>query len=361
MKILHLDTERSWRGGQGQVLNLNRELSRAGIATHLVARSGGELLRRALAEGLSAEGLALRGEWDLCSAWRLSRLLKNGGFTHLHLHSSHAQGIGVIAAMMAGFENVVATRRVDFPIKRKFFNRVKYGPRIARFVAISKVIRGLLADCGVPPDKIRLVHSGVDTEKTKAGSGAAFRREFGLGDGEILVGNIAHLAHHKGQIHLVEAIPAVLKAHPKVKFAIVGNGELMGELQNRAAALGLGENLIFTGFRKDVDAIMDALDIFVMPSVMEGLGTIVADALAAKKPVVVTDAGGIPEIVDDGVDGLVVPAGDPAALAGGIIRLLGDGKLREKLACSGRAKALAKFSAKAMMEGNLAVYRELSR
>jgi glycosyltransferase involved in cell wall biosynthesis len=304
--------------------------------------------------------MALRGEWDLFSASRIARLLKTGGFTHLHLHSSHAQGIGLVAARLAGFKNVVVTRRVDFVPSNHLLNRWKYGTGVARFVAISLAIRQILIDFGVGAEKIRLVHSGVDPDKTRPGSGEEFRRELGLSPGDLLVGNISHLADHKGHKYLIDAIPAVLASCPSARFVIVGSGELEEQLKARANSLGLGEKLVFTGFRRDVDAIMDALDIFVMSSHLEGLGTIVMDALAARKPVVVTDAGGIPEIVENEKHGLVVPAKDPEALARGIIRLLDSPELRTTFGEAGRKRVIGEFSARAMMEGNLKVYGELS-
>ncbi|TAL17885.1 glycosyltransferase family 1 protein [bacterium] len=359
MRILHVDTGKSWRGGQGQVMSLHRELTKAGVSSHLVCSESGELYRRAKGEGLSVEEMPLRGEWDIFSARRIAKLLKTGNFTHLHLHSSHAQGIGLVAARLAGFRNVIVTRRVDFVPKKHLFNRWKYGSGVARFVAISLAIKEILVNFGVSPEKIRLVHSGVDPDKTRPGSGESFRRELGLAPGELLAGNISHLADHKGLKYLIDAVPLVLANHPNTRFVIVGSGELEEELKMQAKSLGLGGKLVFTGFRKDVDAIMDGLDIFVMSSHMEGLGTIVMDALASKTPVVVTGAGGIPEIVEDEKQGFVVPAKDPKALAGGIIRLLESPELRAAFGEAGRKRVIEKFSARAMMEGNLRVYEEL--
>lgn len=359
MRVLHLDTGGSWRGGQQQVLYLNRELARLGVECLLACTGGGELEKRAAKEGLNVRGLPLRGEWDIGSAFSVSRLLKNFGATHLHLHSSHAQGIGMIAAKISGFRNVVVTRRVDFPIRRHLANRWKYGTGVARFIAISRAIAKELESFGIEKGRIRLVHSGVDPNRAAPGAGEAFRRELGLKPGQPLVGNIAHLADHKGQRYLIEAIPEVLKSVPDARFVVVGEGELEEELKRLASGLGLGDRLVFTGFRDDVDAIMDALDVFVMSSTMEGLGTIVADALAARRAVVATRAGGIPEIIDDGADGLIVPPRDSAALSQAIARLLLDGGLRARLGEAGRAKVLRSFSAEATARGNLEVYREL--
>jgi len=360
VKILHIDTGKGWRGGQQQVFNLHLELTRAGVDSHLITQRGGELLRRSEGAGLPVYGLPLLGEWDLYSALKIAGRLKRGGFTHLHLHSSHAQGIGVLAAMLSGFRNVIATRRVDFEPKSGVLNRIKYGGRIKRFVAISEAIKAILLAFGVPEEKISLVNSGVDPDRIKPGSGNPFRGELGISEGALLIGNISALTDHKGQRYFIEAIPQILLKAPEARFVIVGSGELEEDLKAQAAGLGLNDALTFTGFRSDVDEIMDALDIFVMSSHMEGLGTIVMDALAASKPVVATQAGGIPEIIgEDRGAGLLVPPKDPAAIADAVLELIEDEGLAVSLAAAGRKRVVDKFSAKAMMEGNLALYREL--
>jgi glycosyltransferase involved in cell wall biosynthesis len=252
------------------------------------------------------------------------------------------------------------TRRVDFVPRRHVFNQWKYGRSVSLFVAISTAIRDILLAFGVPLERLRLVPSGVDFARAPEGAGAAVRREFGVARGQPLVGNVGALVDHKGQRYLVEAAALVLRERPDARFAIVGEGELESDLKARAKALGLGDRLLFTGFRRDVPAILEALDLFVMSSHLEGLGTIVLDALAAGKPVVGTRAGGIPEIIEHESHGLLVPPRDAAALAAAILRVLADPALAARLASQGRARALEGFSADAMVAGNLAVYRELA-
>lgn len=360
LKILHVDTGLTWRGGQRQVLFLHRGLLARGVPSRLLCSAGGELEARAKEAGLQVEGLPMRGEWEFPSALRIASEVRHFNATHLHLHSAHAQTLGLLGARLSGMRCVISTRRVDFAIRRHLANRWKYGRGIARFVAISRAVKEVLLRFGVDEGRIRLVPSGVERIAPPPGAGEAFRRELGLGTGEALVGNVAHLADHKGQRYLIEAIPSVLRECPSARFVIVGEGELEGELKTLAASLGLGDRLIFTGFRTDVPAVLDALDLFVMSSHLEGLGTIVLDAMAAGKPVVATRAGGIPEMIDDGRHGLLVPARDPAALAGAIVRALGEPALAAFLAGEGKKRVLAHYTADAMVEGNLAVYRDLA-
>ncbi len=357
MNVLHLDTGRSWRGGQQQVLNLHRGLQARGVSSLLLCSRGGELAMRASSVGLPTETLALRGEWDLSSALAVARWARRVGARVVHAHSSHAVTLGALACSLAPAAQLVATRRVDFLPGPGPFHRWKYR-RPARWVAISTAIRDILIRYGVPAGRVRVVPSGVDPDRPQPGTGARVRAEWGIRSDETLVGNIAHLADHKGQRYLVEAIPRVLERHPGVRFVIVGEGELAAELKARAARLNLGDRLLFPGFRRDVEAVMDALDLFVLPSHLEGLGTIVLDAMMAGKPVVATRTGGVPDVVEDGVTGLLVPPRDSVALCDALCRVLEDSAEAGRRAEAARRMAVTRFSVDAMVEGNLAVYQE---
>ncbi len=357
MTVLHLDTGRTWRGGQQQVLYLHQGLLDRGVDSVLACTRGGQLLRRARARGLPVAGLPLRGEWDLASAWAVGRLARRAGARVIHAHSSHAVTLAALARLFAPGAAVVATRRVDFLPGAGPFHRWKYG-RPDRWIAISRAIREILARYGVSGARLRVVASGVDPARARPGAGAAFRTELGLAPDAYLVGNVAHLADHKGQGYLVEAAPRVLAACPRARFVIVGEGELEADLRRQADALDLGDRLVFTGFRDDVPAVLDGLDLFVLSSHLEGLGTIVLDALAACTPVVATRTGGVPDAIDHGVHGLLVPPRDPGALAGAILEMAADPIRAAELARTGRERVLREFSVDAMVEGNLAVYRE---
>lgn len=359
MKVLHVDTGKTWRGGQQQVCYLHTELLKKGVESHLVCPEGSELYARSLAAGLPVTPMGLRGEWDLFSARKISALLQSGGYRILHLHSSHAQGIGMAAAFMARFLNVVVTRRVDFVPKAHFFNRFKYGPGVARFVAISTAIYNILKEYGIEESRLRLVPSGVDPQKPRPGTGAKFRKRFSIPADAFVVGNIGALADHKGQRYLVEAAPLIVKERPDARVVIVGDGELAAELKALAQKLGVGKSVLFTGFRPDIEAALDSFNVFAMPSVMEGLGTAVLDAFAAGKPVVAARSGGIPDLVESGEDGLLVPPANPEELAAAVISLMNDRERATALAAKALEKVATRFSSQAMAEGNLKVYREL--
>lgn len=367
-RVLHLNTEPTWRGGEQQLLYLLDGLRARGVPSLLVAQPGAPMAQRARAAGHEVKELRMHGEVDPLAALRLHHLLRAGRFGVVHAHTSHAHTLASLAAAPFGRwrrrPRVVVARRVDFSIfRRSFFglNGLKYLHGVDAYVTVSEAIRRVLIGDGVPAARITCVHSGIDLAKIEAAPDRReqVRAELGVPPGHLLLANVAHMADHKGQRYLLEALPAVLARRPDVVCAIVGDGELRQELEALAAKLGVTAAVRFPGFRQDVPTILKALDLFVMPSHMEGLGTSVLDAMAAGVPVVGTEAGGMPESIEHGVTGLVCPVRDAGALARAILSLLDDPALARRLADAGAARVRERFSTEAMVEGTLRVYERL--
>ena len=360
MFSLHVDTARSWRGGQNQVLVTVLGLRAAGHRTMLVAHPDGELRRRA-AEGLELLPLAPRTEMDLSAAWRLSRAIKRLRPDVVHAHDPHAVAMSALALSMSTQPRrapLVASRRVDFRLKGNSLSRWKYD-QVDRFICASEAIRRIVVADGVAPERAVTVHEGIDLERVAAAPPASLHEELWLPHGSPVVGNVAALVPHKGQRHLIDAAAMVVRRVPDARFVIAGEGELRGALEHQIKALGLDKHVLLAGFRPDVLSVHKAFDIFVMSSVMEGLGTSLLDAMACGKPVVATTAGGMPEVVNDGDTGILVPPRDDRALADAIVRLLKDEQLRHRMGAAGLALAHSRFSAERMVADTLAVYAGL--
>ena len=361
MKILHINTERTWRGGEQQTLYLIRLLMERQIECHLVCQPGSPMAVKASDAGVVVFPIAMHGEADLMAGMRLNRLIRTHNYDIVHSHTSHAHTLAFMASIGCNICRLV-TRRVDFTIFRNRFlplNSIKYRFMADYYVAISHKIKKVMVTDGIAADRIFVVHSGIDLNRFTGVAGDSLISEFHLRSNEPVIINVAHLAGHKGQQFLVRAIPHVLKEIPGARFFIIGAGELMTELQTLSDSLGIKQALTLTGFRKDVGAFYNIADLFVMSSVQEGLGTALLDALALAKPVVATNAGGIPEVIKDGDTGRLVEAANPQALAQGIIEMLAHKDQAQAMAQRGQALVKEQFSIDAMVENNLAVYRQL--
>src|SRR5918999_1191056 len=314
MFSLHIDTARTWRGGQNQVLVTVLGLRAVGHRTVLVAHSAGELRQRA-EEGLELIPLAPRTEMDLGAAWRLSRLIKQLRPDVVHAHDPHGVAMAALALSMStqlAKPPLVAARRVDFRLRGSALSRWKYR-QVDCFICASGAIRELLLSDGVPPARAVTVHEGIDLERVAAAPAANLHEELWLPHEAPIVGNVAALVPHKGQRHLIETAALVVRQVPDARFVIAGEGELRAALERQIKEHHLEKHVLLAGFRPDVLSLHKAFDIFVISSLTEGLGTSLLDAMACGKAIVATTAGGMPEVVAHGVNGLLVPPRDPEA------------------------------------------------
>jgi glycosyltransferase involved in cell wall biosynthesis len=362
MFSLHVDTARTWRGGQNQVLVTVLGLRALGHRTMLAAHPRGELRQRA-AEGLDLVPLAPRTEMDLGAAWRLSRVLKQMKPDIVHAHDPHGVAMAAMALSMSTQPvkpPLVASRRVDFRMRGNTLSRWKYR-QVDCFICASDAIRNMVLADGVAPERAVTVHEGVDLERIHAAPPAKLHEEFWLPHDAPVVGNVAALVPHKGQRHLIDAAALVVRQVPDARFVIAGEGELRPALERTIKDHALEKHVVLAGFRPDVLSLHKAFDMFVMSSVTEGLGTSVLDAMACGKPVVATTAGGIPEVVVDEETGVLVPPRDHHALAHAIVRLLNDADLRRRMGHAGLVRVRRKFSAERMVQQTLRVYTRVAR
>jgi glycosyltransferase involved in cell wall biosynthesis len=303
----------------------------------------------------------MRFEWSPVAIARIARLIRSRGFDIVHMHTSHAHTLGVIAARLARRAKTVVSRRVDFSIYRHALSvsGFKYRHGVDRYIAISQAVKSALVKDGIAAARIDIVHSGVDPERLAASGAVLDRTAFGIPATATLCGTVAHMAWHKGLETLVDAAPEIVRLRPDAHVVLVGDGELRSALEARARAGPVSDHIHFTGFQKDVAPWHRAFDVFVMPSVMEGLCTSILDAFSVSKPVVASAVGGIPELVHHERTGLLVPPRDPLALAAAIVRLLNDRPHAATLGAQARALLLAEFTVDSMVDGTLAIYSNL--
>lgn len=361
MKIFHLDSEKTWGGGQAQVFYLTCGLKERGHQVTVVCPEEGLLFRKCRLAGLTTYPVKMRGEWDIYSAWQIASLICKENPQILHIHSAHAHAL----AQMAGIFNlslklkVVLSRRVTFHIKRNPISYLKYRFKIDRIIAVSSRVEQVLIEDGLAKEKITVIHSGIDLTRFKAMDKADYPyQELDLDPTQPVVGIIAALVPCKDHRNFLRAASMVLKRLPQVQFLVVGEGKLRESLETLSNDLGLESKVKFLGFREDVVQILSILDLFVLSSYLEGLCTSLLDAQAAGVPVVATKTGGIPEIIKNGLNGLLVPPQDPESLAKAIVKLLKDKKLAKQMSSCGK-EMVREFSKEKMISQTEKVYAEL--
>jgi glycosyltransferase involved in cell wall biosynthesis len=250
---------------------------------------------------------------------------------------------------------LIAARRVDFHLKGNSFSRWKHR-QVDLFIAASHAIEAILLADGVPEDRVVTVHEGIDVEHVLAAPAVHVHETFFLPHHAPVVGNVGALVPHKGQRHLIEAAHLVVQQLPDARFVILGEGELREQLERMVRDYHLEKHVLLPGFRVDVLGCIKGCDLFVMSSVTEGLGTSLLDAMACTKAIVATRAGGIPEVVEDGVTGLLVDPRDDRGLAAAIVRLLSDETTRRQMAQRGFERVNRQFTVERMVAETAAVY-----
>ncbi len=362
LSTLHINTEPTWRGGEQQTLYLLEGLAKRGYPVFLCAQKGSPMAKRAREARIETREIRMRGEFDPLAILRLARCIRRFRPDLVHFHTSHGHTLGALAAALSGRgrPRTLLTRRVDFSIYRHSFfglNHIKYR-NVDRIVAISEAIREVLLADGVASERIDCVPSGIDTARFEVRP-CDLRREYGLSAAIKIVANVAFFADHKGQEFLVQAAPTILREYPDCAIFLIGDGPLREPLQRRAGELGVGHRVFFPGFRHDIPAILRAIDVYVMPSHQEGLGTSILDALWCEVPLVAAAAGGIPEIVHHEVNGLLVPPKDGPAVAAAVLRLLKNSDEAARLGARGPQIVESRYTVEKMVEGNIGVYRRL--
>jgi glycosyltransferase involved in cell wall biosynthesis len=361
MFSLHIDTARTWRGGQNQALLTVLGLRARGHRTVLVAHPDGELARRA-SEGHDLIRLAPAHEMDFAAAFRLARVLRELEPDVIHAHDPHAVSMASMALSTLSDRRhplLIIARRVDFHLKRNAFSRWKY-KQVDAAICSSNAIRAMVVEDGIDDECAFTVYEGVQVDRIGALPVTDVHKELWLTPGAPVVGNIAALVPHKGQRYLIDAAPTVVRAMPDTQILIFGEGELRPALLRQIKHLGLEHHVRLVGFRPDILSLLKGLDIFVMSSITEGLGTSILDAMAASKAVVATTSGGIPEVVEDGVTGVLVPPQNAPALAEAILRLLKDAPLRRRMGEAGLARVRGQFNVDRMVDETLAVYERVA-
>jgi glycosyltransferase involved in cell wall biosynthesis len=356
MRVLHVDSATRWRGGQNQVFLTATGMSKRGHQVAVACQAGGALERRCRAAGLVVRPIRFGGDLSPRAVLGLTRVFAETRPQVAQLHDPHAAAAGLLASRLAGSARVVLTRRVDFPL-RSALSRLKYRAG-ARVIAVSRAIADILAESGVVGQRVRLVYEGVEDRPAQPGGEQALQ-QLGIPPDAPVVGNVAALTDHKDHATLLEAAARVARERPDVRFVVAGEGELRANLEAQARRLNLGERLIFAGFRTDLDRLLPAFAVFCLSSHREGLGTSRRDAMCFSKPVVATTAGGIPEAVEDGVTGRLVPARDPAALAAALVAVLRDPARAKALGQAGRRRFEERFTSERMTDATLSVLEEL--
>jgi glycosyltransferase involved in cell wall biosynthesis len=343
-RILHVDSGRSWRGGQRQVFLLANGLRDLGYRVLVVAPTGAPLIKRAERAGLPTYRLTLRGEWDISSARELRAVAREWKADVVHAHDARSHSIAKLALIGKRKIRLVVTRRVAFPPKQVW---LKYRHGVDAFIAISNAVKAVMVKAGIPSANIEVVHSGVPAPQVKRPRN--WRRERGWPPSSVVCGIVGAMTQEKG-LDMIGGIARRLPGEIFRRTRIV----LLGG-KGKGGTTVAGVEGFDAGFVEEIHDAMAGLDVLWHPSKSEGLGTSVIDAMAIGVPPIAFAVGGLPEVIEDGKSGVLVPPGDVNAFTRAAAELVTNDFLRAKLGEGAKLRA-REFDAKTMIERTAEVY-----
>jgi len=359
LRVAGVDPERGFAGGETQVLGLTLELLRLGHRAELICDPAGRLYERARREGVTCHLLKIHNSVDLPAAIRFRAILRRARYDVVHFYTARAHAMAPYARGFA--RALVVTRRMDYRPNR-LFAPLLYGRAVDGIAAISHGVADSLALVGVPPERITIIPSGVDCEHfhpADPAASAAARAELGVAPEALVLGTVGMLEARKGHRHLLEAVARIVRGGEAANMicVIAGDGSLRADLQRDAELLAVTRQVRFLGRVDDVRTVLAATDIFVFPSLREGLGVAVLEAAASGLAVVASNTGGIGDVIEDGVNGILVKPGDSEALAAAIKRMAAAPSERAAMGQAARTRAQRDFAMTTMAARTVELYR----
>jgi glycosyltransferase involved in cell wall biosynthesis len=372
MRVVHVIKATRISGAERHLLTLLPAMVQRGLDVHLLLllepdKPMAAFVAQAEAGGIHVQRLLIRRDYDVRLIYALRKRLRTLEPDVVHTHLIHADVLAIPAARLAGVPVIITGRHNDDAFRRRLLIRT-LNRRLWRSatagIAISDAIRQFAAAVErAPAARIHVVHYGIDyaslSPQQISSARADLRQMLGVPDDALLLGTAARLIQQKGLSYALRALGQIKADYPHLYYVIAGEGPLQDALEKEARRLGLQRRVIFLGWREDVLDIMAGLDVFLLPSLWEGLGLVLLEAMSRRLPIVASDVSAIPEVVTHGETGILVPPGQPAPLAEALRQLLDDAPLRRHMGLLGEDRLETHFSSQRMIDETLTIYRDL--
>jgi glycosyltransferase involved in cell wall biosynthesis len=353
LKVLQIATSfPSWGGTELHILNLSSELLKRGHEVTIACRPGGWVESQAAERGIETFACTLRKQHDWSQLATLRRVMRDRRFDVLHVHWNS----DILVPGYAGLVERVPVRILSRHVPHRFRSRVGgflFGRYLySQVVSVSESVRQVMIQSGVPPNRAITIHHGTDADQFRrlTKDRDSVRLELGLLPADVAINLPGRMTPEKGHGDVLASLN-LLRELDGVKVVFTGEGPLLDHLRQQAETLELGERVVFTGFRADIADVLNAMDVVVVPSTWEEpCSAVVQQGMVLSKPVVGTRVGGTPEMIVEGVTGIVVAPGDPVALASALRSLVLDPAMRERMGREGRARVEQHFSLSGMTD-----------
>jgi glycosyltransferase involved in cell wall biosynthesis len=370
MRVLHLISSSGYFGADNMLIQLAKGLKGSAVSPVVgvfrnVHNPHVEIAEVARSYDIPVEVFPCGGKVDLETIFKIRRFLSRQGIDIIHAHGYKSNLYALGSAFGTRVGRIATCHNwLGDDVKMKSYARLDkfFLKRFDRVVAVSDTIREELVSADIPSRKLVTIYNGIDLKRFQCQEDAkGTRKALGIRDGFKVVGTVGRLSEEKGHTHLLRAARDPVLEGQNLVFLIVGDGPLRARLEEEAGGKGKGpHDIVFTGTRTDVDRLYGLMDMFVLPSLTEGLPMALLEAIASKRPVVATRVGGVPKVIEDGSSGRLVAPGDAKALARAIQGILADPEGARSMAENAYETVRETFSADTMAQRYLDVYEEMT-
>ncbi len=368
LRVVHICKVKGIAGAERHLLSLLPALARHGVAATLlvIEERGGaaqDFCDAARRLGIPVESVATRHHIDPTLAGRIAARLRTSGADLVHTHLVHADLYGLAAARRAGIAAAVSSRHDNNPFRRRFLIRWLNGRamrKARRVIAISHAVASFVRNVErTAAAAIVPIHYGIEVPACDDAARTRARRALDCPTGVPVIGFAGRLVHQKGVDVLLEGFSRLLPLRADARLVIAGDGPLRARLERLAGALGIAGRVTFAGWQADATAVMPAFDVMVVPSRWEGLGLVALEGLACARPLIASRVDALPELVTHAETGLLVPPGDPSALADALRDLIDNPARAARMGEAGREHVRRHFTVERMARATLDVYRDV--
>ncbi len=357
MTVLHTESSKGWGGQEVRTFRESLELMKLGVRIIILCQPGSVLGEKAAAAGIEVHTCNMKNSWDIFAVRAVLKLIRDEDVDLINTHSGRDTLLAGIAGRLSEKNPaIVRTRHLALPITSKF----TYNFLAHKIVTVSEYVRNYLISEGIAPSKIVAIHTCVDLHSFDPDMAKDnLRQELGLASSTPIIGTVSILRRKKGHHILLDAMNNILKEVPDGVFVFAGNGPQEHVLSEEIRTRGLNGRVFMLGLRNDIPDILKSIDIFVLPTLQEALGTSFIEAMAMENPVIGTNVGGVGEIIKNEVNGYLVRANDPLALSQAVIRMLKKNDRGKTMGIEGRKMVKQAFSVEKMCKEMHALYLSL--
>jgi glycosyltransferase involved in cell wall biosynthesis len=358
LNILFINSITIYGGGEVWMVSAAKELIKRGHNLYIACRPGSELEKHARMNNLNNIPLRISGDLDPFTIFRLARILSSKDIDIVLANTGKELRLSGIASRVSGKAKIVARHGIDFPLKNKFQYKLTYNYFTDIIIANSKATKNTLLKNApwLDPTRIKVIYNGINLNEHHPDKN--LRKEIGIPDETALIGFVGRLSIQKGIKYLLESFLFTRK-FVNAHLLIAGTGELEKEIKEFISKNSLDDFVHLLGFREDINNIMNSIDVLLLPSLWEGFGIVLIEAMAAGKPCITTNISSMPEIVEDNVSGIIVPPEDSASVAKACIKILSDKELSSRMGREGKKIVKEKFTIEKMADRYEEVFNEV--